>query len=29
LLEEQAEDFKYLMSVAFGFVGQPWSKMDK
>jgi hypothetical protein len=29
LLEEQAENFKYLMSVAFGFVGQPWPKMDK
>lgn len=28
-MEEQAENFKYLMSVAFGFVGQPWPKMDK
>lgn len=27
--EEQAEHFKYLMSVAFGFVGKPWPKMDK
>jgi hypothetical protein len=27
--EDQAEHFKYLMSVAFGFVGQPWPKMDK
>jgi hypothetical protein len=27
--EEQAETFKYLMSVAFGFVGKPWPEMEK
>ena len=28
-VDEQSEHFKYLMSVAFGFVGKPWPKMDK
>jgi hypothetical protein len=28
-VEAQAESFKYLMSVAFGFVGKPWPKMEK
>ena len=27
--QEQSENFKYLMSVAFGFVGKPWPKMEK
>ena len=27
--EEKTEAWKYLMSVAFGFVGKPWPKMDK
>jgi hypothetical protein len=27
--EERTEHFNYLMSVAFGFVGQAWPKMDK
>ena len=28
-LKEQGEHFQYLMSVAFGFVGKPWPRMDK
>jgi hypothetical protein len=28
-VEEQAQHFKYLMGVAFGFVDKPWPKMDK
>ncbi len=28
-VEEQAQHFTYLMSVAFGFVGKPWPKMEK
>ena len=27
--EEKTEVWKYLMSVAYGFVGKPWPKMDK
>ena len=26
---EQAESFRYLMSVAYGFVGRDWPRMDK
>ena len=28
-IQEQAEHFRYLMSVAFGFVGKPWPNMEK
>jgi len=28
-VQEQADSFRYLMSVAFGFVGKPWPKMEK
>jgi hypothetical protein len=27
--EERSEAFFYLMQVAYGFVGNPWPKMDK
>lgn len=27
--EEQARSFHYLMSVAYGFVGKKWPRMDK
>lgn len=29
ITKEQAESFRYLMSVAFGFVDRPWPKMEK
>ena len=28
-IQEKAESFQYLMSVAFGFFGKSWPKMDK
>jgi len=28
-IEEQFEVFHYLMRVAYGFVGKPWTKGDK
>ena len=27
--EEQARSFRYLMSVAYGFLGREWPRMDK
>lgn len=27
--EERAQSFRYLMSVAYGFLGREWPRMDK